>query len=125
MTARDSKGTKRELTVLVRYEMKRDGAGYKRGDVVLLVENDRGQQYTITLRRNHEHSCNCVSRRRCYHLTSCIAMENSRAAARVAVIRAEMAATPQSRKETHHDTSRTSADLARGRVRRVDRPAAA
>ncbi len=123
MTATDSKGTKRELTVLVRYEMKRDGAGYKRGDVVLICENDKGQQYTIVLRRNHEHSCNCPSRRRCYHLTACIALENTRAAARVAAVKAEMAVTPQIQTQeriNQYDTTGKSGDPQRARVRGAD-----
>ncbi len=46
MTAQDSRKVSRELTVITRWEMKRDGAGYHKGDVVLLVENDKGARYT-------------------------------------------------------------------------------
>jgi hypothetical protein len=125
MTARDSKGSERNLTVLVRYEMKRDGAGYRKGDVVLLVENDKGQQYQITLRRNHQHSCTCPSRRRCYHLNACIALENTRAAARVALVRAEMALAPQiqTSERITHDTARKSTSNERGGIRRDYRSA--
>lgn len=78
--------TKREITVLVRYQMKKDcpEKGLHKGDVVLYIENDKGVRYYTTLRRNKVHSCTCPSRKTCYHITEMASKENARFAARKA-----------------------------------------
>lgn len=77
------KQQKREVLVLVRYTLKQDYApkGLHAGDVVLLVRNDQGKEYYVTLRRNKAHSCTCVSRKICYHITTMVEQENARHAA--------------------------------------------
>lgn len=73
----------REITIIRRYTIKQDYApmGLHKGDVVLVVRNDAGKEYTITLRRNKAHSCTCVAgqhSRRCYHVSTLIQVENAR-----------------------------------------------
>lgn len=75
----------REITVLVRYYIKKDctsnGVAYKAGSLVLLVRNDKGVEYTVILRPNHVHSCTCPSRKPCYHIIQCSTIEAVREAA--------------------------------------------
>jgi hypothetical protein len=84
------KQQKRELTVLVRYTLKKDypPKGLHAGDIVLYVENDRGVRYYTTLRRNKAHSCTCSGNseygRKCYHIKDLSQRENERYAARKA-----------------------------------------
>lgn len=73
----------REITIIRRYAIKQDYApmGLHKGDVVLVVRNDAGKEYTITLRRNKAHSCTCVAgmhSRRCYHVSTMVTLENAR-----------------------------------------------
>lgn len=73
----------REITIIRRYTIKQDYApmGLHKGDVVLVVRNDAGKEYTITLRRNKAHSCTCVAgqhSRRCYHVSTLVQAENTR-----------------------------------------------
>lgn len=63
----------REITVLVRYTVKATG------NVVLYVENDKGDRYYVTLQSNGATSCNCVATRKCYHIARCQALEVARA----------------------------------------------
>lgn len=78
----------REITILVRYEIKKDGyckelnTFLKKDDVVLYIENDRGTRYYTILRRGRgvKHSCTCPARKPCYHITCCATIENERAA---------------------------------------------
>jgi hypothetical protein len=95
-----SKGTttataSRNVTILVRYFVK---TGANKGNIILLVENDKGDRYQVTLRRNGKHSCSCPhhpSKKSptCYHMTHCREVENVRAAK-------ENAAKRQAREET-------------------------
>lgn len=83
----------REITIIVRYEINKDGyckelnTFLKAGDVVLLIENDKGARYYTILRRGRgmKHSCTCphVPSKKsptCYHIGHCAAIENERAA---------------------------------------------
>lgn|SRR5262245_16487352 len=81
--ASSKKATTREVTVLVRYEMKKDclEKGLHKGDVVLYIENDKRVRYYTTLRRNKAHSCTCASRKRCYHIDQMVIAQNERYAA--------------------------------------------
>lgn len=74
---------KRTVTILVRYFIKK---GANAGNVVLLVRNDRGEQYYVTLRRSGQHSCSCphvpsAKCPTCYHINDCRTVENARRAA--------------------------------------------
>jgi hypothetical protein len=73
----------REITILVRYFIKKDcpEKGLHAGDVVLYVRNDKGVCYYTTLRRNRAHSCTCASRKPCYHIKKLVQVENARHAA--------------------------------------------
>jgi hypothetical protein len=84
----------REVLVLVTYRIKKDYApkGLHRGDVVLVVRNDNNVDYTVTLRRNGSHSCTCISRKPCYHITSCKEYHNTRIESRKAARAVEMPA---------------------------------
>ncbi len=94
----------RKVTIICRYAIKvsgiSNGVFYKAGSVVLLVENDKGVRYTVTLRRNRKHTCTCEAfeegkgngRRECYHITYCKAVENARAAREVAKLKQEVEA---------------------------------
>jgi hypothetical protein len=85
------KQQKRELTVLVRYTLKKDypPKGLHAGDIVLYVENDKGARYHVFLRKNKAHSCTCKANaeygRKCYHINQLVELENSRYAARKAL----------------------------------------
>lgn len=85
--AGSKKQQKREVLVLVRYKIKKDypPKGLHAGDVVLLVRNDQGKEYYVTLRRNKAHSCTCTGNaefgRKCYHINQLVEIENSRYAA--------------------------------------------
>ncbi len=85
-----SKKQQKQLTVLVRYYIKKDYApkGLHAGDIVLYVENAEGKRYYTTLRRNKAHSCTCVGNaeygRKCYHIKDLALAENARIAARKA-----------------------------------------
>jgi hypothetical protein len=74
----------RTILVLTRYSLKKDYApkGLHRGDVVLVIRNDADVEHIVTLRRNGAHSCTCVSRKSCYHITSCKEYHNARIEAR-------------------------------------------
>lgn len=80
----------REVLILRRYLLKKDYApkGLHRADVVLVVRNDEGKEYTVTLRRNGVHSCSCPAgahgQSKCYHRDHCIAVENAKIEARKA-----------------------------------------
>jgi hypothetical protein len=80
----------REVTIIRRYYIKQDYApkGLHKGDVVLVVRNAEGKEYTVTLRRNKAHSCSCPAgehgNRKCYHRDHCVAVENARIEARLA-----------------------------------------
>jgi hypothetical protein len=72
----------REVTILVRYHIKK---GANAGNVILLVENDKGARYYVTLRRAGQHACTCphVPSRKsptCYHIERCRTIENERSA---------------------------------------------
>lgn len=87
--ATSKKTTKREVLILVRYTIKKDypPKGLHAGDVVLLVRNDQGKEYYVTLRRNKAHSCTCSAgqhSRKCYHVSTMVELENARFAARKA-----------------------------------------
>jgi|ERR1700724_281048 len=77
----------KQITVLVRYEMKQDcpERGLHRGDVVLHIENSTGKRYYTTLRRNKAHSCSCTGNaeygRTCYHIKDMTELQNTRYAA--------------------------------------------
>ncbi len=81
------KQQQRDLTILVRYRIKKDYApkGLHAGDIVLLVRNEAGKEYYVTLRRNKAHSCTCVASaeygKRCYHINNMAIAENARIAA--------------------------------------------
>lgn len=62
----------REITVLVRYIVKATG------NVVLYVQNDKGDKYYVTLQSNGATSCNCVATRKCYHIARCTELEAAR-----------------------------------------------
>lgn len=62
----------RGITVLVRYTVKATG------NIVLYVENDKGDRYYVTLQSNGATSCNCVSTRKCYHIARCLELEEAR-----------------------------------------------
>lgn len=84
--ASSKKTAKRDLLILVRYTIKKDYApkGLHAGDVVLLVRNDQGREYYVTLRRNKAHSCTCSAgqhSRKCYHVSTLVELENTRYAA--------------------------------------------
>lgn len=85
-----SKKQQKQLTVLVRYYIKKDYApkGLHAGDIVLYVENSEGKRYYTTLRRNKAHSCTCVGNaeygKRCYHIKDLALAENARIATRKA-----------------------------------------
>jgi hypothetical protein len=63
----------REITVLVRYTVKATG------NIVLYVENDKGDRYYVTLQSNGNAACNCKATRKCYHIARCQAIEVARA----------------------------------------------
>jgi hypothetical protein len=69
----------RNVTILVRYFVK---TGKDAGNVLLLVRNDQGKEYCITLRKNKHHSCNCEGyttfKKTCYHIKHCRSVENAR-----------------------------------------------
>ena len=94
--ATSKKTTKREVLILVRYTIKKDYApkGLHTGDVVLLVRNDQGKEYYVTLRRNRAHSCTCTGNaeygKRCYHINEMVAHENVHYAARKAAKLAQL-----------------------------------
>jgi hypothetical protein len=72
----------REVTILVRYFFK---SGASKGNVVLLVSNDKGDRYYVTLARSGNHSCSCAhvpskKSATCYHIENCRQVENTRAA---------------------------------------------
>lgn len=79
----------RELIVLRRYEIKKTYKDLNPGDVVLVIRNDKGVEYTTILRRTKNHSCTCPSYKPCYHIVRMAAAENARweaeQAAKVAV----------------------------------------
>lgn len=80
----------REVLILATYRIKKDYApkGLHRGDVVLVVRNDRLKEYAVTLRRNGAHSCSCPAGahgKPCYHITSSKEQFNARIEARKAV----------------------------------------
>jgi hypothetical protein len=62
----------REITVLVRYTVKATG------NIVLYVQNDKGDRYYVTLQSNGATSCNCVATRKCYHIARCLEIEEAR-----------------------------------------------
>ena len=86
--ATSKKATKREVLILVRYTIKKDypPKGLHAGDVVLLVRNDQGREYYVTLRRNKAHSCTCKANtefgRKCYHINQMVELHNDLYAAR-------------------------------------------
>jgi hypothetical protein len=82
---------KRTVTVLVRYLIKQDAFAkeinsyVKAGTIILLVQNDKGDRYYVTLRRDGAHACTCPhapfsKTYTCYHITHCRDIENKRAA---------------------------------------------
>jgi hypothetical protein len=77
---------KRNLTVLVRYEILKNHGQYRKGTVILVCRNDQDEEYTVTLRRNKSHSCTCdgyvKGHYTCYHVTYCRALENEQYDAR-------------------------------------------
>jgi len=87
----NTKKETRNILILARYVIKKDhvtkdGKKYVAGQIVLLVRNDKGVEYFVTLRPHSVHSCTCphVSTnkcRYCYHITACITVENARFAA--------------------------------------------
>jgi hypothetical protein len=70
--------TDRNVIVLRRYTIKVAHNDLRPGDVVLVVRNDKGVEYTTTLRRNKNHECTCPSRKPCYHIKSVVKAENAR-----------------------------------------------
>jgi len=98
-----SKRQPKQVTILVRYYIKKDYApkGLHAGDIVLYVENAEGKRYYTTLRRNKAHSCTCTGNaeygRKCYHIKDLVQLENSRYAARKAakVVQQEVKPSPQ------------------------------
>ncbi len=68
----------REVTVLRRYLIKVDFNDLRKGDIVLIVRNDKGVEYTVKLRRNKRHECTCPSRKPCYHIKAMVSVENAR-----------------------------------------------
>ncbi len=86
--ASSKKTAKRDLLILVRYTIKKDYApkGLHAGDIVLLVRNDQGKEYYVTLRRNKAHSCTCKANtefgRKCYHINQMVELHNDLYAAR-------------------------------------------
>lgn len=79
----------REITIVRRYFIKQDYApkGLHRGDVVIIIRNDKGDEYAVTLRRNKAHSCTCAAgqhSRKCYHVSTLVQVENARIEARKA-----------------------------------------
>ena len=95
--ASSKKEQKRDLLVLVRYTIKKDypPKGLHAGDVVLLVRNDQGKEYYVTLRRNKAHSCTCKANtefgRKCYHINQMVELHNDLYAARKAAKAAKVA----------------------------------
>ncbi len=98
------KNAPREVTIIARYHILKSGISngvfYKAGSIVLLVENDKGVRYTVTLRRNRKHTCTCEAfeegkgngRHECYHIADTKAKENARAALKVAQLKQEVEA---------------------------------
>jgi len=70
-----SKIEKRDVTIVARYFVKN---GKDAGNVLLLVRNDQGKEYCVTLRPNKKHSCTCLSRKVCYHIEAGRTSENAR-----------------------------------------------
>jgi hypothetical protein len=77
---------KRDITILVRYEILKDHGQYRKGTVILVCRNDQDEEYTVTLRLNKHHSCTCLGyvkgHRACYHVAYCRAVENDQRATR-------------------------------------------
>lgn len=85
-----SQEVQREVTIISRYYIKKSGIYndvlYVSGSVVLLVENDKGVRYTVTIRPNKIHSCTCDAfaekkgngKHLCYHIKHCRTLENAR-----------------------------------------------
>lgn len=88
--------TNRNVTVLARYAIKRDGVyqgkHYKAGWVVLHVQNDQGKRYFVTLRPVGGHSCTCAHGSHkassttdvCYHVSRALEIEHAARPARIA-----------------------------------------
>lgn len=97
----------RIVTVLRRYLIKVDFKDLRKGDIVLIVRNDQGIEYTVKLRRNKRHECNCVSFKPCYHIKAMAAAENARwqaerdAAKAEAVKTVEASPVVEEKKETY------------------------
>lgn len=92
----------REILILRRYFIKQDYApkGLHKGDVVLVIRNDKGAEYTVTLRRNKAHACTCPSHKRCYHINQMVERENARfdaakAATKVVVLPTQKVVSPK------------------------------
>jgi len=74
----------RTVTVLRRYAIKKAWKDLRPGDVVLVVRNDRGVEYTVTLRRGRpgQHSCTCpgnvLGGCQCYHIDRMVVAQNAR-----------------------------------------------
>lgn len=84
MSKRKATTEQRNITILVRYFIKKDhtsptGKHYQAGSIILYVKNDKGETYYVTLRRNGIHSCSCKATKRCYHIECCREIENARA----------------------------------------------
>jgi hypothetical protein len=79
---------KREIVIVARYFILKNHGKYQVGDVVLLVKNDKGVEYLVTIRPDGDHACSCPATKKCYHLTACIAIESAREAAAERVLAA-------------------------------------
>ncbi len=115
--ASKKKEQKRDLLILVRYTIKKDypPKGLHAGDIVLLVRNDQGREYYVTLRRNRAHSCTCTGNaeygKRCYHIKDLALAENARIAARKAAKIAQLEDKPSAQEVVSLDDKRRERDI--------------